>query len=73
MVDFIAEMLKENDLFKECEIIIPKRKAKKIKKYPKNEEVKLKYVERKVTLGVSLNDMLKKSINEKGQIIFKIN
>lgn len=74
MVDFIAEVLKENDLFKECEIVIPKRKTKKIKRYLKNnEEVKLKYVERKVTLGVSLGDMLKKSTNEKGQIIFKIN
>lgn len=73
MVDFIAEILKENDLFKECEIIIPKRKAKKIKKYPKNEEVKLKYVERKVTLGVSLSNMLKKSTNSKGEVIFKIN
>lgn len=73
MVDFIAEVLKENDLFKECEIIIPKRKAKKIKRYPKNEEIKLKYVERKITLGVSLGDMLKKSTNEKGQIVFKIN
>ncbi|MBR2245419.1 MAG: hypothetical protein IJ880_00075 [Bacilli bacterium] len=72
MVDFIAEVLKENDLFKECEIIIPKRKPRKIKKYVK-EEIKLRYVERKITLGVSLGDMLKKSTNEKGQIVFKIN
>lgn len=72
MVDFIEDVLKENDLFKECEIIIPKRKPRKIKKYAK-EEVKLRYVEKKVTLGVSLSDMLKKSINAKGEIVFKLN
>lgn len=72
MVDFIEDVLKENDLFKECEIIIPKRKPRKIKKYAK-EEVKLRYVEKKVTLGVSLSDMLKKSVNAKGEVIFKLN
>lgn len=72
MVDFIEDVLKENDLFKECEIIIPKRKPRKIKKYAK-EEVKLRYVEKKVTLGVSLSDMLKKSVNSKGEVVFKLN
>ena len=72
MVDFIEDVLKENDLFKECEIIIPKRKPRKIKKYAK-EEVKLRYVEKKVTLGVSLSDMLKKSVNAKGEVVFKLN
>jgi hypothetical protein len=73
MVDFIAEMLKENDLYKEAEVILPKNKKKKVRRYPKNEEIKLKYVERKITLGVSLGDMLKKSTNSKGQVILKIN
>lgn len=72
MVDFIEDVLKENDLFKECKIIIPKRKPRKIKKYAK-EEVKLRYVEKKVTLGVSLSDMLKKSVNAKGEVVFKLN
>lgn len=72
MVDFIEDVLKENDLFKECEIIIPKRKPRKIKKYAK-EEVKLRYVEKKVTLGISLSDMLKKSVNAKGEVVFKLN
>jgi len=72
MVDFIAEILKENDLFKESEIILPKNRKRKIRRYPKNEEVKLKYVERKIEIG-SLSDLLVKSTNKKGQIVFKLN